>query len=229
MPVRKVSLDGKKETVKKPGLAALMPDKSVSGMAARDRAVKRMYKDAKQTEPKTKKVAAKLSSSKTKTTKAPSKVLVRTKKSPLAVTPKKKSKNAEIVIESNVNTSDANIVLPDRVSVRSQEKVLAILSTITKDFKYSAERVAYVGGFCFIVFGSYLSLSFSGALPNMLLPQAAQLMSGTTATVTNTTNQTVSFPKPTFSLLDPLPPVVSDVSRHTIEVSNAELIDASVY
>lgn len=232
MPARKVSLDGKKETVKKLSLAALMPDKTVSGLAARDRAVKRMYKDSKPGESKTKIVATKISASKTKTAKVPSKVIVRTKKPPLAVQSKKKSLDKKVVIDSKINATDANIILPDRVSVRSQEKVLAILSTITKDFRYSAERVAYAGGFCFIIFGSYLSLSFSGALPNMLLPQAAQLMSGTlntTNTITNTTTQTTSFPKPTFSLLDPLPPVVVDVSRHTIEVSNAELTDVSVF
>jgi hypothetical protein len=229
MPARKVSLDNNKESVKKPGLSALMPDKTPKAVAERNRAVKRMFKESPKRASKTTKPVSSTAKPKTATK------LEKDKKSVIKKVAKPRIRSVAkngITIQSKINEQDV-ILLPDRVSVRSQEKVLAILSTITKDFKHSAERVAYTAGFCFVVFGSYLSLSFSGALPNVLTPQVAQLITGNTSgltqTVKTTTSQTAIAPRPTFTLHDSLPPVVETVSKHTIEVTNAGLENAAVY
>ncbi len=220
-----------KESVKKPGLSALMPDKTPKAVAQRNRAVKRMFKEVPKRTRKPKLASETKEAPKLKT-------LSKYKSKQSNVVPKKVARKktekkfpSEITIESNIRKTEA-ILLPDRVSVRSQEKVLAILSSITKDFRNSAERISYVAGFCFIVFGSYLALSFSGALPQVLTPQVAQLLTGTNTlsqTTSNTAPLTQTVPKPTFTLHDPLPPFIETVSKHTIEVTNAELADASVY
>lgn len=219
-------MDSKKEPVKKPALSMLMPDKTPKAVAARNLAVKRMFTASPKRGAKSKPVV-KISNTRTISKTSVAKAVK--KSTPTRIRTRTKS---EIKIESKVISSESAITLPERISVRAQEKTLAILSTITKDFKHSAERVSYVAGFCFVVFGSYLSLSFSGALPDILTPQVAQLISGT-----NSTNNTIiapttwitNYPKPTFSLHDPLPPVIETISKHTIEVTNAELTDATLY
>ncbi len=229
MPARKVSLDSnKKDSAKKPSLASLMPDKTPKAVAERNKAVKRMYKDSPKKSTKETKSAQKPKS--IGRTNAVKESLEKEKKPSVKVRTRTKGTDT-VHIESKVTTEA--VVLPDRVSVRSQEKVLAILSTLTKDFRHSAEKVSYAAGFCFVFFGSYLALSFSGALPSVLTPQAAQLLSGstsTTGTISNTTTQVQQIlPKPTFSLLDPLPPVIDSVTKHAIDVTNSELVDARVY
>lgn len=240
----------KKESVQKPSLASLMSDKTPKALAERNSAVRRMYKDTSKQPSKPKKVEKATAPKENKVTKAvkPRKNLVKktasvkstttvdavsatqkkSQKSALVVRTKKRPTN-EILIETNINKPD-QVVLPDRVSVRAQEKVLAILSTLTKDFKHSAEKVAYVSGFCFIIFGGYLSLSFSGVLPDPLTPSAAQVIGSTlkTDSVTKSTPSNTSQ-KPTFSLLDPVPPVIDSQSKHTIEVTNSQLLDARAY
>ena len=222
MPARKVSLDSKSKPVKKAGLAALMPDKSPKGVEERKKAVERMFKTESKLATKSAKAKTVKKATKAKVATSPQKSKILASKPVSQSVPKKqtvrvrsraKSRDS-IAIERNLAQPEA-IVLPDRVSVRAQEKVLAILSTLTKDFRNSAEKVSYVAGFCFIMFGAYLSLSFSGALPQGITPQVAQLLTGTTdiqkATDTKTSDSARIVPKPTFSLLDPFPPVIDSV------------------
>ena len=240
MPARKVSLDSKSKPVKKAGLAALMPDKSPKGVEERKKAVKRMFKTESKLATKSAKTKTVKKATKAKVATSPQKSKILASKPVSQSVPKKqtvrvrsraKSRDS-IAIERNLAQPEA-IVLPDRVSVRAQEKVLAILSTLTKDFRNSAEKVSYVAGFCFIMFGAYLSLSFSGALPQGITPQVAQLLTGTTdiqkATDTKTSDSARIVPKPTFSLLDPFPPVIDSVSKHTIEITNSELVDVRLF
>jgi Bacterial Ig-like domain len=238
MPARKVSLDGNREAGKKPSLASLMPDKTPKAVAERAKAVKRMYKDdtqkkATKTKLQTQPKAEKKSRAKTTVVVRAKKPIIEKKapeKKPQAQ--RKQEDREEIKVEISANTNPA-VVLPERVSVRAQEKVLAILSTLTKDFKQSAEKVSYASGFCFILFGAYLALSFSGVLPQILTPQTAQLLSGTQTNTTQSLSdkaiQARTTIKPTFSLHDQLPPVLDTLSKHTIEVTGAELADASVF
>jgi hypothetical protein len=173
-----------------------------------------------------------------KTTKATS-VLVRKKSSPSVSTRTKKAtatkkpgtvtrtaKKAPQVSDANTPT-EFSVTLPDRVSVRAQEKVLAILSTISVDFKRAAEQVSYVAGFCFIVLGGYVALSFAQVLPESLTPQSAQIID--TTTLPRTTTQHPVVQKPTITLNDPLPPVATEVSKHTIQVTNGSLENAFLY
>ncbi len=204
MPARKVILES---TKKKPSLASLMPDKS-KGKAAQTRAVKRIVAS----------VSKKSTSKNVKTSKLTDKVSV----------------SAKAVRKRTIKISsrpEPVIVLPSSISIRAKEKSLVMLEAILHDFHLPAQKIAFVSGLCFVLFGSYMSLAFSGALPDNVTPQAA-LLSGSSTTY-QTTTQTFFIQNailtPTFTLLEPIPSIISDVSRHTASVTNAEYVNFFLY
>ncbi len=133
-------------------------------------------------------------------------------------------KNSEIKGEGN--QTEFSVTLPDRISVRAQEKALAIVSAISRDFRQAAERVSYVAGLCFLLLGGYLSLSFAQLLPNSLMPQAAMII-GTSVPTTTVIQQ--PLPKPTIALIEPFPPVATEVTRHSVQITNGSLENAFLY
>lgn len=203
MPIRKTSpLD----VGKKPSLASLMPDKT-KGLAAQKRAVKRMVAGASKKAP-VKKATTKLFKPKPTAT-----VQKRTVLKPI------KSKSV---------SSDPVMVLPASMSIRAKEKSLVILHAIARDFHLPAQKVALASGLCFIAFGSYMSLAFSGALPNSVTPQAALVgSSDVTLQPHNAQKNTEAIiATPTFSLLESIPAVLTGVGKYTLSVTNAK--DVSV-
>ena len=204
MPARKVILES---TKKKPSLASLMPDKT-KGKAAQTRAVKRIVASAsKKTPGKT-----------PKTSKLTDKIVVSTK-------PVRKR------TQKSITQPEPTIVLPSSISIRAKEKSLVLLEAVLHDFHAPAQKIAFVSGLCFVLFGSFMSLAFSGALPDKITPQAAQVSSSTDTQQTTTQNTLTqnTIATPTFTLLEPIPPLIRDVSRHTVSATNAKYLDVFLY
>ena len=207
MPVRKVSLPS---TQKKPSLASLMPDKT-KGIAAQKRAVKRIVASASKKTP-AKKVAVKV---------LPKKKAVLASK--VSANPLLNKKTTTIKSRKTV-TADPVVVLPTSISIRAKEKSLVLLQALTRDFHVPAQRVALASGICFITFGAYMSLAFSGALPQSITPQAAQIAGTVNNLTTTATNPTPGIVTPTFTVLEPIPSVISNISKFTISVTNASSV-----
>jgi Bacterial Ig-like domain len=210
MPARKVTFSSSE---KKPSLASLMPDKT-KGIAAKKRAVNRIVASA------SKKTSAKKAASK----------LITGKKTVTKTTPVTTRKVRTKIIAKKPSSVDPVVVLPASISIRAKEKSLVILQALVRDFHVPAQKVALASGICFITFGGYMSLAFSGALPHSITPQAAQL-SGTSSTMQQTTTPatTAGIITPTFTLLEPIPAVIHDVSKFTISVTNAKTVTVYLY
>lgn len=52
-----------------------------------------------------------------------------------------------------------DITLPDNTSLRAKEKAAVIASLVTEDFLDPAWKISYVAGICFLIFGSFITVS----------------------------------------------------------------------
>lgn len=209
MPARKVYLSSPE---KKPSLASLMPDKT-KGAAAKKRAVSRIVASA------SKKTPVKKSVQKIVQTKKVSTTVRKTTKAKVSAKPFPKRATVDPVVQ-----------LPTSVSIRAKEKSLVLLQALIRDFHIPAQKVALASGICFITFGGYMSLAFSGALPQSITPQAAQVYGAGGSTISGTTP--VSMPgiaTPTFTLLEPIPSQIIGVGKFTISVTDAKTVSVYLY
>lgn len=227
MPARKVVPLG---VDKKPSLASLMPDKT-KGIAAQKRAVKRIVAGASK-KTTLKKVESKLTSTKksvVKVTPTPKTVVKTVIKSVPKTVSKKRTPGKTAV--NNVPQSNPVIVLPSSISIRAKEKSLVLLEALTRDFHIPAQKVALASGICFITFGGYMALAFSGALPEGITPQTAQLSGASTSIHAGTTGPTTATGviTPTFTVLEPIPATIAGVSKFTISVTSAKSVSVLLY
>ena len=219
MPARKVSLPS---TEKKPSLASLMPDKT-KGVAAKKRAINRIVASASKKSP-LKKAETKLLNSKTP---APKQTVLKSKSTEIKKLPA--VKRARKSASKSIPRNEPTIQLPTSVSIRAKEKSLVLLQALVRDFHIPAQKVALASGICFITFGGYMSLAFSGALPQSITPQAAQLPATETS---NGETDPISSPgiiSPTFTLLEPIPSIISGVAKFTFSVTNAKSAKVYIY
>lgn len=202
---------------KKPSLASLMPDKT-KGIAAQKRAVKRIVASA------SKRTLAKKETTKLHITNKPftnAKITARTRATRVSTKAiKKKLHNLEPVI-----------VLPTMASIRAKEKSLVILQALLHDFHLPAQQVALASGICFVAFGSYMALAFSGALPSSITPQAAQVLNSNGITQQSSVEQDTParVTIPTFKLLEPIPEVLAGSTEYTISVTGAKTVSILLF
>jgi Bacterial Ig-like domain len=197
-----------------------MPDKT-KGIAERKRAVKRIVASA---------------SKKTVSKKQPAKFLAAKQvqpKSKVSPLPKKSVQKTTVraIVKKAIKPTEPIVVLPASVSIRAKEKSLVLLQALTRDFHVPAQRVALASGICFITFGAYMSLAFSGALPQSITPQAAQLLNSSTtidgSVPTPSPNQILL--NPVFTLIEPLPGIIEATANATFSVTNAKEVQVKLY
>lgn len=114
-----------------------------------------------------------------------------------------------------------SVVLPGSMSLRAQAKVQAILSLANDDFYDSAQRIAYVSAFCFVLLGISMSVNVSNIFSSSDQQAAALSASMAEAELSATAS-------PKFSLVDKIPSEVSDLTRFTFEVLHAETVEVIV-
>ena len=127
-------------------------------------------------------------------------------KKPLKKEDFEKNKKIKSPFQKEIRPKEVVVAVPQNMSIRAREKALALVQYFRNDFEDTAKRISTVSGFAFILFGSYLALSFSGTISTQT--QFAQLVTNFTSTTSNTSNtlapNTTTTPS-LFSVIDRLP------------------------
>lgn len=114
------------------------------------------------------------------------------------------------------------IVIPQNMSIRAREKALALLDYFRDDFENTAKKISTVSGFAFILFGSYLALSFSGTIKTPT--QFAQLVTSVTSTSSTAFNSPTAntIAQPLFLVVDTLPSELLNNKQLTFSLTNSK-------
>ncbi|HEY0964648.1 MAG TPA: Ig-like domain-containing protein [Candidatus Paceibacterota bacterium] len=239
MPAKKVSLDNTNE---KPSLASLKPDKK--GTAAQKRAVKKIDAaattkvPAKRTRTATlKKMAASKAAAVAEPVVAPKSTAGQSKPKKAAVKKVATKPEAEKPKKATAKKAEAPrkptefaIKLPTNMSIRAREKALVILYAIDKDFRAPAQRIAYISGFVFVMFGSLLSMSYALGAPASqvaIVASTTETLNSTVNDTTTTLNNTVL--KPIFSSNETLPAILTADYAYTFTVTNSKNVSGRLY